>query len=664
MVDMTQLENAIWRIADGRGNDEDVELLRDGGATSLSSLARLIGEAEEGLASARDLPGDERGPVVADFTDTIASLRSTADLLRPPEAADAKRPPDEVVLQASWSAGAVVVWAGGRGAIPASNDGLATRLEACGGPAHGWSVTPGGPLGGGVTAEAVSIQIKDALGWLIAVSADRDGTGLGPSLRWLARVALEGVRVAARGAIVPRLEVVPRANGRSVEARVRWVPALTDSAMIASLASAMPGTVAALSGDTGAATTREVIGAVVEAIVSEGLRAARPPCPTAACVSPADLADTMVARMDGAAFPAGRELAKETSRRLDEWSRSVTDPGRSQLVVRLDPPGARGVWLLSVQAHAGRFELVPVATALRSDGGRTVKIEWARLQRMLPALDRSKSSTLGQVAMGHEEAWDFLSRLGPMLSSIGFDVRAPRAVSSRSAAGAAPVHRGQAGLDRRRQPVEQRLVERRVRRRRTERYGDRPPRPAGATDGGITRPVGGNRSTRSGTGSCCAGRTRIGHGVDRRRDPPPERRSRRVGLTASASSCTATVGPSSSSPCPRGGDLARRRPRRLRRDTAGLSGRGAGVDRLSRRQRTWRMSRARHGIGQDTDRARPPRPHRWPTVPSLVIAPAAVVGNWAAEADQFAPDLRVLVHHGAARATDRSWRRRSPTQTS
>ena len=38
--------------------------------------------------------------------------------------------------------------------------------------------------------------------------------------------------------------------------------------------------------------------------------------------------------------------------------------------------------------------------------------------------------------------------------------------------------------------------------------------------------------------------------------------------------------------------------------------------------------------------------------PALVIAPAAVVGNWAAEAARFAPDLRVLVHHGAARATD------------
>jgi SNF2 family DNA or RNA helicase len=36
--------------------------------------------------------------------------------------------------------------------------------------------------------------------------------------------------------------------------------------------------------------------------------------------------------------------------------------------------------------------------------------------------------------------------------------------------------------------------------------------------------------------------------------------------------------------------------------------------------------------------------------PALVIAPAAVVGNWAAEAARFTPKLRVVVHHGATRA--------------
>ena len=36
--------------------------------------------------------------------------------------------------------------------------------------------------------------------------------------------------------------------------------------------------------------------------------------------------------------------------------------------------------------------------------------------------------------------------------------------------------------------------------------------------------------------------------------------------------------------------------------------------------------------------------------PALVIAPPAVVGNWAAEAKRFTPELRVIVHHGPGRA--------------
>ena len=34
-----------------------------------------------------------------------------------------------------------------------------------------------------------------------------------------------------------------------------------------------------------------------------------------------------------------------------------------------------------------------------------------------------------------------------------------------------------------------------------------------------------------------------------------------------------------------------------------------------------------------------------------MIAPAAVVGNWAVEAARFTPALRVVVHHGANRAS-------------
>src|SRR5699024_3008801 len=39
--------------------------------------------------------------------------------------------------------------------------------------------------------------------------------------------------------------------------------------------------------------------------------------------------------------------------------------------------------------------------------------------------------------------------------------------------------------------------------------------------------------------------------------------------------------------------------------------------------------------------------------PTLVVAPTSVVGNWAREAHKFVPDLKVMVHHGANRLTDK-----------
>jgi SNF2 family DNA or RNA helicase len=43
--------------------------------------------------------------------------------------------------------------------------------------------------------------------------------------------------------------------------------------------------------------------------------------------------------------------------------------------------------------------------------------------------------------------------------------------------------------------------------------------------------------------------------------------------------------------------------------------------------------------------------------PALVIAPPAVVGNWASEAAVFVPDVKVMVHHGAGRAKGATLRR-------
>ena len=255
ILDSQQLEAAIWSISEGRGSDDELELLRADQRVSLTLLDRLIIEAEEDLASVRNLTGDERDQVVADFTDTLQGLRSTAARLRPPAPAATSAPhlddmppiaweplePEEVQLQASWAAGQVVVWAAGRGSPADGNDALATRLEAIGGPSVGWQLHPGVPLPGGLRAEAVAIPMKDALGWLVAIGGGHDLVGVGPSVLWLGRAALEGVRLVARGSVVPTMRVASRSESGNVEASVQWVPALIDSATVNALAAAMPG---------------------------------------------------------------------------------------------------------------------------------------------------------------------------------------------------------------------------------------------------------------------------------------------------------------------------------------------------------------------------------------------------------------------------------------
>jgi hypothetical protein len=462
MLDSQQLVAAIWSISEGRGSDDELALLRADQRASLSVLDRLIIETEADLEAVRTLSGEEREQVVADFTDTLDGLRATVARLRPtppapPKPAAAPRPaarpagddmpgieefratpvehrePEEVRLQASWSAGQVVVWASGRGAQPDGNDALANRLEAIGGPSVGWQLHPGVPLPGGVRAEAVAIPMKDALGWLVAIGGGHDQAGVGASVMWLGRVALEGVRLAARGSIVPAVRVGGRHEDGIAQTTVHWAPALMDRAAVNALAALMPGAVVAVGGGDGRATATAVITAAVEAIVTASIERMELPAAPAGAISPMDLDDTVIARMDGVPFRADAGLATALSRRIDQWSRTVTDPARPKLVVQLDPPLPGGVWILSVSAPSGKGTFISIDAAMRSEGGRrALGAEWQRLGRLLPALDRVGASRRGQLAMSQDEAWEFMTRVGPMLATIGFEVRMP-ALSRRKA---------------------------------------------------------------------------------------------------------------------------------------------------------------------------------------------------------------------------------------
>ncbi len=435
-LDGPDLESVIWRVADGRGSEDDLDLLRADEQTSLAVIDALIRETEDDLGSVRSLTGDERDQVVADLTETLQSVRDVAARLRRPtspqhesDGPDAAREavPGEVELQGSWSAGSIVVWAGGPGRAAESHDEVSARLEAVGAAPVGWQAHPGVPLPGGATADSHAIGLADALGWLVSIAAGHRADDVGASLRWLGRVAFEGVRLTASGTIVPTVRARPRQRESQVTAEVRWRPALVDSPTITALAAAMPGPVAAIDPDNGRATTVAVLTAVVEAIVAEGVERLDLPAAPPSVRSPRDLQDAVIAGMDGSPFHGPKRLIDDVSQALDRWTRGVTSVSRPNLIVQLDAPGEAGVWLVSVLVAMGGSEPVPIDGALRRErGGRTLTAEWERLGRAFPSIGRSTGTRRGQLALTQDEAWELMTTTGPTLATIGFDVRVPR----------------------------------------------------------------------------------------------------------------------------------------------------------------------------------------------------------------------------------------------
>ena len=83
---------------------------------------------------------------------------------------------------------------------------------------------------------------------VVAVGGGEAGEGVGASVVWMGRVALEGVRLVASGAVVPSVKVLKRPDSGPADAAVRWLPALGTSSEVDALVAAMPPTVAALGG--------------------------------------------------------------------------------------------------------------------------------------------------------------------------------------------------------------------------------------------------------------------------------------------------------------------------------------------------------------------------------------------------------------------------------
>jgi superfamily II DNA or RNA helicase len=652
------LEAAAWAAAEGIASAEQRAMLEADPVAWRLMLERLLDETEDNLDAVSTLEGPERAQVVGDVEAELERLEAAYDLLLgssgngAPVLIPTADPTGEIRLQASWAAGSIVVWAGGPDVVAHQNADLADRLEALGGPSLGWALHADVVLPNGLKAAALSIPVEEALGWLVVAvgGGQGDEDGVGASVRWLGRVAVAAVRLVAMGRIVPTLRTHRHAEGKTMDLNVRWSPARVDDAEVARLASAMPGPVSVLSRKDSRTVTLEVIGAVVDAIALEaGEKLERPATPPV-IRNAADVGEAFVSRLDGTPFTAPIPAGAEVSKRLDQWAHQVSGVAKTTLIVQLDPPDKGDAWFLHVLGRGAEGGLLPIEQAL-TDSKRTQHLadEIVRLERIYDKLGRAGGLRRGQVYLSQDEAWELMTVTGPALEAAGFEVRVPplsrrkptpalrlfvdpkgdtvvganqlsdvrwsavfddveltAADVARLAAEARPLvksHGKWVELDR----VDLKEAAAALAERSTAE------RMTGAE---ILRHVVGLEGTPFGDGLTIEGSGWVTDLLDKASSVPLEAVTQPEGFV---------------------GELRHYQAEALGwlgfLDTVGLGG-CLALDMGLGKTPTVLAHLARTGGG-----------------PALVIAPPAVVGNWAAEAARFTPGLRVVVHHGQSRAS-------------
>ena len=676
--------------AAGEAKPEQVELLRAEEDRWRDLLEDLIIEAERGLTAAQSITGPERDQVIADFEGRRRSFRSSLARLtgEPDPVLDAAREAlglapaerhDPTILgvralQVSWSPGRVVIWAAGPEAVPAGYDELRDLLGAVGAPTVAF--TPHAPvaLPDGTFADALVAPVGDILGWLVATGADAaraeaeadaeaEGTvstaspvPVGASLRWLGSVAIWAVHLTMQGSVVPLVKQRQRSrrgNDGGGSFTVRWAPALVDPGRLKIVAATMPGAVTAIDSSVDArAVTRSALTGMVDAICRDAAKRVDVPAAPPRPRTSADVAEAFLGRLDGSQFDAPVRLGSELVGDLERWAKPVTAQNVVRLVVQLDAPDEGGAWHLAVLAPAKNNRLQSVEVAMVNAGQQREILEQqlTRLERLLPALHRPGGNRRGEVVLSQAEAWELMTETGAVLVSAGFDVRVP-ALSLRRATpslrmSADPQTQSVVGAhqlanvrwsalfddveltaaDITRLAAEARPLVRSKGRWIELDHADLKAAAAALAERSSATQLSGAEMLRHALGlegSPLAGGISI------------EGSGWAADLLARAS--TVSTEPA---PAPDGfvGELRSYQGEALAwlgfLDSADLGGCLALDMGLGKTPTMLAHLQATSGDG-----------------PALVIAPPAVVGNWAAEAARFTPDLKVVVHHGTSRAS-------------
>ena len=665
---------------DGRATEADIALLEAHKEDWVVALQRLLRSADEALERVRrNVTGPERELVIADFTAEREQIDAQLARLigRPtqPEQPEPEPPvavPSIPQLQLSWTPGHLVAWAAGPGVESEPADAVRERLRAAGAAVDAWHEASPVSLPDGSEAEAVTATLQSTLGWLLtlgsragevpdAEDAEEDATdddaGLGPSAVWLGLVAELAVRLVAQGRMVPQLvqldsEGRQARGGRSVFA-VRWAPALIDPDELADLVHTLPGAAMTLQrSGSPRAFTEAVIGDLVDTICRDAAARVEVPAPPPDPRSEQEVGEAALARLDGERFEAPHQRGRELARALHKWAAGVVGQAGLRLVVQLDPPDEEGAWHLRTLAPVGSGKLTRVDAAMSNASAarrEAMKRELERLETLYPVLRRARGRRRGQVILGQDEAWELMTSVGTVLTAAGFDVRVP------------PLSRRKPKPSLRLTATEAQETVVGAQQLTTVRWS--------AVFDGVELSAEDIRRLASEARPLVEAHGRwieLDHAdLEAAAAALAERESQRQ-LTG-ADMLRHALG-LEGSPLPGGIDVAGRGwaaeiLRSAETIPDPLPTRPEGFDGVLRSYQAealaWLQFLDSAGLGGclalDMGLGKTPTmlAHLCATTkeaPALVIAPPAVVGNWAAEARRFVPGLKVVVHHGAGRA--------------
>ena len=337
-------------------------------------------------------------------------------------------------LQLSWSPGQIIAWGGGHEADPADLDAVKTMLEEHDGSAISWHENDMVDIAGRAEAASLASPLTSALGWILGLgNVALDDESLGTSARWFGLAAAFAVELVAQGRMVPQLEQF-RGGRRSGKGglgtyHVRWAASVMDRARLDALADAAPGAAMAVSDRK---DRKEFAGAVVADLTDAITRIAalqiEVPAAPERPNSKNDVGETILCRLDGSAFQAPSGIGNDIVQRMGRWAQSVTGSANMRLLVKLNPPDEDDAWLAEVLAPGGRSGLEPVEVAMATASqtkSKTINRQIQRLERLFPALLRPGGRRRGEVILSQEEAWQLMSEMGDSLVTAGFDVAVP-----------------------------------------------------------------------------------------------------------------------------------------------------------------------------------------------------------------------------------------------